>query len=161
MSEALSPEVRSALKWALRRLKRSDRFKAELEAGLQSRGFGSEAIEGALAFLERMRLLDDARTLELWLDQAKRRADSRNKLRVQLEARGLPEERVSQALSDWDEQTELERALEACGRMRSEGVERQKALRRLLSKGFDSEIAESVVRECFADAWPGEEPFEE
>lgn len=75
---------------AARLLKHADRSRAELEARLTARGIEADAVADALATLERVGALDDARTAALRAATLAGRGYGDAWIRAELERRGLP-----------------------------------------------------------------------
>ncbi len=147
-----NPDARRALAEALKRLARRERFSGELQAILDWRGFSSEAVAGAVAFLEENRLLDDVRAIEAFVaTRSGRRAVGRARLRDELVFRGAPEalaELAVEAIDDGDEANALENVLRSRTWLPDDRI---KAARFLHSRGFDPDLIEAALGRRFGE----------
>ena len=137
--------MQEALADALRRLKHTEKTSAELRAALLTR-YSPEATEAALVWLRSRSLLSDDRAVEATVlsRTTGRRAESDQRLRQRLEAKGADEVAIQMGLAGIpDEAARMQDALNA--RFRPEENERAKAGRFLLSRGFDEEAVESAL----------------
>lgn len=159
MAEQLSPGGLRALKVALRRLRATDRFRSELEHALHEKHFSQSEIDEALSFLDSHRILDDDRTLDLIREYSSKRMEGREKLRSRLLARGLSEYFAEQALAAWSEGDDADRARALASEFLDGGIESDKAYRRLLSRGYDPEVAEAAVSEAYGPRAEGPDAF--
>jgi SOS response regulatory protein OraA/RecX len=144
-ARALGRELRrsEALDVALRALRYRDQSRRRLDQRLARRGTPPNARADALGALERAGLVDDARVAGGRARTLAERGYGDAAIRFALEADGLPEAAVVQALSSL--QPEADRArdlLAARGRT-------LKTLRWLAGKGFDAATLEDVAG--FAD----------
>jgi len=144
-ARALGRELRrsEALDVALRALRHRDQSRRRLEERLERRGAPLEAREDAIEALERAGLVDDRRVAAGRAQALAERGYGDAAIRFALEAEGLPEVEVVEALSGLEPEVGRARALLA---VRGETV---KTLRWLASKGFDAATLEDVAG--FAD----------
>jgi SOS response regulatory protein OraA/RecX len=130
VSEARRDEAVDA---AARLLRHGDRSRAELERRLRERNVDEEAVREALDTLERVGVLDDARTASLRAANLAERGYGDLYIRAELERRSLPVE---------DAVTGLEPERERAARF----VETKAVGARWLSRrGFDPEIVAAVA----------------
>jgi regulatory protein len=144
-ARALGREVRrsEALDVALRALRYRDQSRRRLEQRLERRGTPAEAREGALEALERTGLVDDARVAAGRVRALAERGYGNAAIRFALEAEGLPEAEVAEALSLLEPEADrARRVLAARGKT-------LKTMRWLAGKGFDAATLEDVAG--FAD----------
>ncbi|HZH98591.1 MAG TPA: RecX family transcriptional regulator [Fimbriimonadaceae bacterium] len=135
---------------ALKKLASSDRFSAEIDGLLQTRGYGVETIKAVLELLHKRRVLDDRRTVSNALERySGKRAKGKETIRAELIARGAPEDIVEEALASDSEESERAKAISLLEKRKLGRAEAAKAARFLLSRGFDEELTRSVVGEFF------------
>jgi SOS response regulatory protein OraA/RecX len=144
-ARALGRELRrsEALDIALRALRYRDQSRRRLEQRLERRGTPEEARAGALEALERAGLVDDARVAAGRARALADRGYGDAAIRFALEAEGLPEADVVEALSRLEPEVERARGLLAA---RGETL---KTVRWLAGKGFDAATLGDVAG--FAD----------
>lgn len=144
-ARALGRELRrsEALDVALRALRYRDQSRRRLEQRLERRGMPAEAREEAIEALERAGLVDDARVAAGRARTLAERGYGDAAIRFALEAEGLPEAAVVEALSGLEAEGDRARELLAA---RGETL---KTVRWLAGKGFDSATLEDVAG--FAD----------
>jgi len=144
-ARALGRELRrsEALDVALRALRYSNQSRRRLEQRLERRGTSAEAREDAMEALERVGLVDDARVASGRAEALAERGYGDAAIRFALEAEGLPEPAVVEALSRL--QPEVDRAR---GLLAARG-ETLKTVRWLAGKGFDPATLDDVAG--FAD----------
>lgn len=136
----LAREVRraGALSRATRTLATSGRSRGELEQRLARAGHARGAREDALATLDRAGLVDDARVAQSRAEEMARRGYGDAAIRFDLRKRLLPDDVAAEAVSA------LEPELERARRRLDTGLPREKALRRLASRGFSRETLEEI-----------------
>jgi regulatory protein len=144
-ARALGRELRrsEALDVALRALRYRDQSRRRLEQRLERRRTPAEARDDAIETLARAGLVDDGRVAVGRAQALAERGYGDAAIRFALEAEGLPEADVVEALSRLE--PEAERAREWLA-LRGETL---KTVRWLAAKGFDSATLEDVVG--FAD----------
>ena len=144
-ARALGRELRrsEALDVALRALRYRDQSRRRLEQRLEMRGAPAEARQAALQTLERAGLVDDARVAAGRAEALAGRGYGDAAIRFALEAEGLPEQAVVEALSGLEPEADRARGLLAArGRT-------PRTVRWLAGKGFDAATLEDVAG--FAD----------
>lgn len=146
------PQVREAIRAALKRLARREQFSQGLAQDLQVRGHTAEAAAEAIAFLAQSRWLDDRRAAEaLLLGRSGRRAVGRRRLREELLAKGAPEPLVSLIMEAIDDEAEALAAEAALDSRRWQKDGRMKAARFLSSRGFEPETFDALLERRFAE----------
>jgi regulatory protein len=151
--------VNMAQERALSLLERRPRSKAEIRQRLLRAGFAAEAVEAALARLERVGLVDDAAFARYWVEQRLSfHPRSRRALRYELLREGVGREIIDQALSqveDGDVAAALLRQYLAKTKEADAQKRSQAAFTLLRSRGFDYQ----VIKEAMAGlATEGSEP---
>lgn len=148
-----------ALELAVGHLGKRDRTAAEIRRHLAAKDVGAPAAEAAVAELERMGYLDDNRYARTFAED-RRALDAWGPERIQrrLLELGVDPEHVAAAIGERDGEAELEAALELlrrrCREVPSSERERERALRVLVRKGYDLELAYDAVREFERAAAP-------
>ena len=144
-ARALGRELRraEALEVALRALRYRDHSRRRLEERLERRGTPAETREDALEALERAGLVDDARVAAGRAQALAERGYGDAAIRFALEAEGLPDADVVEALSCLEPEADRARGLLA------DRGETLKTVRWLAGKGFDVATLEDVAG--FAD----------
>ena len=128
-----------AVETALRALRFRDRSAAELSARLEQQGFDGTEQEEALATLERIGYVDDARFARARAEQLAERGSGDALIRDDLERRGLAADVVERALLCLEpERDRAERIAEQRGRT-------VKTARYLASRGFGEDALEVLV----------------
>lgn len=149
------------------------RSRAELSERLARKGFDAGAVRTLLDDLERCGLIDDADFAEQWVHFRHRDgARSRRALRVELQNKGVDDERIAAALdriSEADERaraaelvrrTVARRSLPAADDVNACRREQRRLLGMLARKGYSSEVAFAAVNQEWAAALP-EAPVDE
>jgi len=140
-----------ALELAVGFLGRRDRTAAEIRRHLAAKDVGARATEAAVAELERMGYLDDARYARAFAED-RRALDAWGPERIErrLLELGVDREHVVAAIGERDGEFELEAALELlrrrCRAVPSNEREREQALGMLVRKGYELELAYDAVR---------------
>jgi SOS response regulatory protein OraA/RecX len=144
-ARTLARELRrsEALDVALRALRYRDQSRRRVADRLERRGMPAEAREGALETLERAGLVDDRRVAVGRAQALAERGYGDAAIRFALEAEGLPEAAVVEALSGLEPEPDRARSLVS---VRGNTA---KTLRWLAGKGFDQATLEDVAG--FAD----------
>ena len=146
------PRMNDALADALARLKTAERTAAELRAALLPH-HGEEATEATLAYLAMKKLLSEDRAAEATVRPRAggRRAEGDSRLRQRLEARGADAHAIERALDQApDEALRMQDALAAKFKT-PDPLQRGKAGRFLLSRGFDEENVEGALTTFFGE----------
>ncbi|MDP1848359.1 MAG: RecX family transcriptional regulator [Solirubrobacteraceae bacterium] len=140
-----------ALELAVGHLGKRDRTAAEIRRHLAGKDIGAPAVDAAVAELERMGYLDDARYARTFAED-RRALDAWGLERIErrLLELGIDREHIAAAIGDRDGEAELEAALELLRRRVREVPaserERERALGMLVRKGYDLELAYDAVR---------------
>jgi regulatory protein len=140
-----------ALELAVAYLGRRDRTAAEIRRHLAGRDVGEPAADAAVAELQRMGYVDDARYARVFAED-RRALDAWGSQRIErrLLALGVDREHIAAAIGERDGETELDAALELlrrrCRETPSNERERERALGMLVRKGYDLELAYDAVR---------------
>lgn len=139
MSEAFN----AALGLALRSVAAHERFTAEIDRILESKGFESPVIGQVLAHLHRKNLLNDRRCAQLAVDRLIRdQPMSRARISEKLVARGCPEDVAGEILPEGDD---LETARAALEKKFPNGAPAEKAARFLYSRGFSEDNIKTLL----------------
>ncbi|MDP3971534.1 MAG: regulatory protein RecX [Candidatus Nanopelagicales bacterium] len=154
---------KSAMQLALGALSKGPKTRAEIERLLARRGVAGDEASECVERLGKSRLVDDALFARLWVESRHRSRNlSRERMRDELEARGVCEEFIGQALAlvgDEDER-DAARRVAARGLKRNRGADPVVARRRvagmLMRRGYQAETVWSVLDECWSDAGGGE-----
>ncbi|MCL6614858.1 MAG: recombination regulator RecX [Firmicutes bacterium] len=136
----------NALDYAMRLLARRDHTRRELFARLSGKGFSPAESEEAIARLVAWGYLDERAIARRWVEDCQmRRPRGRALAAAELEARGIPEEIVREALSHYPPAREERVARAALARL---GIripvpppDRPRAWRALLRLGFPEPLA--------------------
>jgi regulatory protein len=152
-ASALDPERRleQALGLAYRHLGKRDRTAAQVRRHLAGHGVEEEAAERAVAELERLGYVDDARYARVFAED-RRGLDGWGPDRIEraLLAAGVDGEQVAAAIGVRDAADELDAAVEMLRRRCREAPaserERERALGILVRKGYELELAYDAVR---------------
>ena len=127
-----------ALDAAAKALSRRDRSVGETQQLLAGRGFTADERQQAVDSLAQLGYLDDARFTKRTAASLAGRGYGDEGIRFHLERHGVARELIEEALAGLA--TELERAQAVV-----EGLDHQKAYRRLASKGFSPEVIEAAA----------------
>lgn len=127
----------AALKIALESIRRRDRFESEIRELLASKGHDPEPV---VEYLLNRGFLSDSRVAEAEVDRLRRKGWGPAKIEAELERRSAC---VPVAVSS----APIEDARAALAKKFQTTPDRVKAIRFLLSRGFDEETAESAVAE--------------
>jgi regulatory protein len=148
---------------ALRFLESRARSVAEVRRRLTQAGYQSALVDGAIARLIDLGMLDDAAFARSWIESRDRaRPRGERALRQELRLKGLDGTLVEEALgergaasADVDElaaRRVLARHAAALGRVADPRARRQRAYALLARNGFDPEICATSVRAFLAEA---------
>lgn len=144
-----------ALELALRALGQRERSCAEMRQLLAKRGVDADAAEDAIAHLEEIGQLDDARFARCYADD-KQELSGWGAVRVReaLLERGVAPEHIEAALAGDGQEMQVERAsalLVRRGQPLDDDAGRARALGYLTRKGYTYEIAHDAIRACEGD----------
>ncbi len=150
----LGEEVRRqrALDLGYRYLGKRDRTQAEVRRHLEARELDKASIDDAIEALVRQGYLDDARYACMFAEDRRRLDDwGPERIERRLLALGVDGEHVSAALADRDGAGDLDAAVALLRRRLGDATpenerERERALRMLVRKGYDLELAYDAVR---------------
>ena len=138
------------MKRALERLSRSDALESELQSALIRNGFKIETVEKVLVSLRQKKLISDSKTIHsLVAQQTGKRAAGIEKMRIELLARGAPEELVEQELAEVTPESQLEGMRSLLKAKCKPNDSRAKGARLLLSRGFEEDAIGVVLDEFF------------
>jgi regulatory protein len=140
-----------ALELAVGHLGKRDRTAAEIRRHLLAKDISEPAAAAAVAELERMGYLDDARYARVFAeDRRALNAWGPERIERRLLELGVDREHVAAAVGERDGAGELDAALELLRRrvreIPSSERERDRALGMLVRKGYDLELAYDAVR---------------
>ena len=135
-------EYEEAKKCAHRILKARDKTSFELGKRLREKGHSQEAAQRVVARFVEVGLVDDERYTEMFLRSAKVSGKGWYRITRELEQKGID----TKDLTPPDTEEELERACAVIERLTiSTYKERDRALRRLVSRGFSYTVAKRAV----------------
>lgn len=139
-------ESRLARDRALMLLGYRDRSSHELRRKLSDDGYPSSVTDAVVARLEELDLVNDARFAELWTKSRAAAGVGARKIVVELRQRGVSQDIVHAVQASLDDSSELERAIVSLrGQTAQSPKEREKLLRRLVSRGFTLDVALRAV----------------
>ena len=129
-----------ALKVALEAIRRRDRFESELRSLLETKGF---EVEPVIDYLRGRRFLDDRKVASTEVDRLSRKGLGPDRIRAELEARGAEDTAISNALAELGSQEETAKA--ALAKKFPGEIDVPRAMRFLLSRGFEEDVARSAI----------------
>jgi regulatory protein len=143
-------ESRRALDLAYRALAVRDRTESELRAFLERRRVDPAAIDAAVAEVERVGFLDDARYARRFAEDKRELARwGSERIERDLRRRGVRDELIAAALAGHERPSELDVAVgllaERVGALGGDR-DRDRAWRLLVRRGFEPELAYEAVR---------------
>lgn len=144
--EQVEPDL--AKEHALRLLGYRDRSIAELRRKLGDAGYPPVVVDATVGRLRELDLLDDARFALLWARSRSSAGYGRRRVARELADKGVTQAIAAEALDevfDTDDQVARARQL-LLGAVPGSRSERDRLLRRLLSRGFDMSTALSALR---------------
>jgi regulatory protein len=135
---------------AVRYLARWDRTVAQMEQFLRDKGASPTQVTHTIGRLSDLRYLNDRAYAERWVDsRLARQPMGRERLKVELQAKGVPDPVIDEALSDalkhLDEDALARRALTArlrAGRRRMTSLQAARLLRQW---GFDEDVVARIM----------------
>ena len=138
------------LNYAYSLLARGDYSAARLSEKLRAKGFTSQAASTAVEALQARGHLDDARLACGLAERFQQQGFGRRGVGAKLQQRGLTEEAIATALSEWEERTELEIAAQLVQRRfppaaLEEPKTRARAYRLLVRRGYSASVVASVL----------------
>lgn len=146
----LTRERERALRLAYRVVGHRERTVAELRTSLERKRVEPGAIDDAVAELQEVGLLDDARYAQRFAED-KRELDRWGSERIarELHRRGIAPDLIEVAVADQSREAELQTALvllEQRTPIVSDDRERDRAWRLLVRRGYEAELAYEAVR---------------
>jgi regulatory protein len=137
-------EAQQARERALRLLNARDRSAHELRTRLSQDGYSARVVDALVARYIEVGLIDDARYTESFVNSALAARKGWRRICRELERRGIATADVTPPKPD----DELQRALSVIERLPvSTGKERERALRRLVTKGYAYEVAKRAIEQ--------------
>jgi len=116
-------------------------------------GFKQDTVDKVLTALREKRLVNDSKTIDnLVAQRTGKRASGIEKMRLELKAKGAPEELVEQRLAEITPQSQHESMLALLKAKCKSADDRVKGARLLLSRGFDEDAIESALDEFFGSS---------
>jgi regulatory protein len=148
------PERTRARERSLRLLTQREHSRAELAVRLRDDGYPPSAVEDTLQALVRSGLVDDVRFADAWAHSRARQGYGRRRIATELAQRGVSEDVASAALDAACSDDEVRRARALLrGAVPHDRKQRDRALRRLLARGFEFPVALQAL-----DSSPSDEP---
>lgn len=152
------PERSRARERSLRLLTQREHSRAELVARLGDDGYPPRIVEDTLEALGRSGLVDDERFADAWARSRARQGYGRRRIATELAKKGVSEEAASAALDAACGVDEVSRARALLrGVAPADRKQRDRALRRLLARGFEFSVALQAVGAASPEE-PGIEP---
>jgi regulatory protein len=145
-----SDAATAAWEWAVRLLAARDRSEQEIRRALAARTIRPRIIDATVRRLRLRRYLDDQRFATMTAERAARRGVGSDRVRAELEAKGVAEALADAAVSTaFDDETALARASLArrFGDAPLPPATRAKAARFLLGRGFPEGIVLAILEE--------------
>lgn len=138
---------------AIRTVEKTYKTEKELKDKLKERGFEEDTIKRTLDFLKEYNLLNDEKYAEMYIKD-RLRTQGRNKIKYALIRKGISEEVLLDKLSNIDQEDENDTAFKLAEKkynmLKKKESDKyklsQKLFRFLLSKGYDYDCCNSVVR---------------
>lgn len=135
-------EYEEAKQCAHRILRARDKTSFELNKRLQEKGHSAEAAEKVVARFVDVGLVDDERYREIYVRSAQASGKGWYRITRELERKGLE----TKDLTEPSPEEELDRACKVIDRLTiSNYKERERALRRLISRGFSFDTAKRAI----------------
>jgi regulatory protein len=143
---------------ALHKLTARARTRQELDQALQAKSVPQGVIDALLDRFQEVGLVDDASFAENWVSsRQRRRHSSRRLLRRELQAKGIEQSHIDNALDRVDRDAELTSARDLAERKHAamNGLSREVQYRRLAGmlsrRGFDTAITNQVLADVLGD----------
>ena len=157
MSHTRPSSEQTPLHYAYSLLARGDYSAARLHEKLRLKGFTAQAVTATVETLRKRGHLNDARLARGLAERFQKQGFGRCGVRAKLQQRGLPDDVIAAALSEWEERAEIKLAEQLIQRRFSpaaleEPRTRARAYRFLGRRGYSASVAASVLgREAFND----------
>ncbi len=150
MSHPRSSSEQTPLHYAYSLLARGDYSAARLHEKLRFKGFTSQAVTETVDTLRERGHLNDTRLARGLAERFQKQGFGRCGVWVKLQQRGLPDDVITTALSEWEEGTDISIAAQLIQRRFSaaalkEPKTRARAYRFLLRRGYSASVAASVL----------------
>lgn len=147
-------ESSKALNYAVNLLSRKDRTKKEIEDKLLEKGYDRGVIDNVLDKLKEYNYINDEVYCEKYInDKIKFSKYGKNKIKANLYAKGVDKNIISQKIIEIDNNLEYDRALALAHKklpslQKYEKIKiKSKLANHLVSKGFDYDVVNKVIRE--------------
>ena len=159
MSPVTEADISAAKRTALRCLERRAFAREDLARRLRLKGHLPEAVEGALAKVAELGLLNDAVFAIDFVHSRAARGRGPTRLRRDLQVMGVGPGHIEQALAaEWPEGTDGRETIQALARRRAgqlggdlpRQTRRRRVLAYLARRGFNGSVAREVVRTLIA-----------
>lgn len=135
-----------ALAAALKSLRRTEMFSAQVRELLLRQGVPPEIADQVVSHLEQKRIVDDKRTVDLVVERsAGKKAKGPQRLREELERRGAPSALIERAIDSIGAANRMETMLSALKAQYPRGAPRARAGRFLFSRGFSEDDVEEAL----------------
>lgn len=139
-------EPRLARERALQLLGYRERSRFELRQRLLDNGYPTEVVEPILDRFCEVELVDDRRFASAWVRSRVSAGYGRRRIARELADKGVADETAEFALAEEILEDELSRAVESLrGRRPRDGKDRERLVRRLVSRGFELRVALDAV----------------
>lgn len=143
--------VLEAYRGAIRKLRIRDYTRKEMATWLHRQpGLSVEDVEGLLRELEEKGYINDQLYMQEKIERMQKSLSGKGSIRRTLITKGLDSEEVDRALANMNEEEERLRALKMAEKLmtsikgKSHKMKKQTIIRKLISLGFDSDIAKST-----------------
>lgn len=132
---------------AFRILGYRDRSRAELERKLRDRGYPAGVADETVARLEELGIVDDQRFAASWVRSRAAQGLGARRIARELVQKGVAAETIDEALApELSQETQLQAAVHALrGKVATDPKQRDRFVRRLVTKGFDLRTAIRAV----------------
>jgi regulatory protein len=145
-------EPRLARERALQLLGYRERSRAELRQRLLDNGYPRDVVDPVVERFCEVELVDDRRFAAAWVRTRDSAGYGRRRIARELTDKGVEQDIISAALDDELHSDELSRATAALrGRAPSDARDRERLVRRLVSRGFEFRVALDAVGRAAAD----------
>lgn len=147
LTELATVELTAARDRALRLLGYRDRSQSELAKRLSNDGYPPECVSQTVSRLIEIELVDDARFARSWSRSRTAAGFGPSRIRRELSQKGLDAETIASALEEMGDQGDEHKRAVAClrGRIPRDAKERERLIRRLVTRGFSLSTALNAV----------------
>ena len=157
----------NAYRNAIRRLRMRDYTRKEMEQVLAKLpGMSDASVQKMLNELEQKGYINDALYMANKIEKMQYSLSGKGRIRKTLINKGIPKEAVDEALADFKDEEEREKALKMAEKLReslkgkSAAMKTQAIIRKLISYGFDNDIAKATAGILNFDAEDDHEALE-